>query len=428
MTDPDTQVATLANGVRVLTIRLPALQTACASVFVRTGSAHEGRADNGISHVIEHMVFKGTATRDARRINLDAERLGAEVNAHTDKDHTAFHMRGLARDACAFVAMLGDIVGAPTFPDDELERERQVLLHEVTEDEDDPLATAFKLFDKACFGDHPAAQSVIGPRRNVERFARAALRERVAREYTGHNIVVGVAGGIEPDAVVRAAEAAFGGLPAGTPNLVAPARYVGGIASKRDGGGSQSHAVIGFPLPPLAADDAAGTVAAAVFGDGMSSPLLDQVRERRALAYYTACSADVLEMCGQFVVEASTGPKQLAELLEAVLGLLAAQADGVSALDLERARHQLLVRQLRASERAQHRLEDAALDLFTFGRVRPQRELIERFDAVDAGRVRAVFEGMLGSGVSVALAGELPRAASERVREIAARVMPSSPR
>jgi predicted Zn-dependent peptidase len=108
------------------------------------------------------MAFKGTRTRDCQRINLDAERLGAEVNAHTDKDHTAFHMRGLADDAPRFVRMLGDIVRESTFPADELEREREVLLHEFTEDDDDPLSTAFKLFDKGCWGPHPMAQPVIG--------------------------------------------------------------------------------------------------------------------------------------------------------------------------------------------------------------------------------------------------------------------------
>jgi predicted Zn-dependent peptidase len=114
------EVATLANGVRVVTLPLPQAETATVAVFVASGSAHESRADSGISHVVEHMVFKGTATRDARRINLDAERLGAEVNAHTDKDHTAFHMRGLGGDVPALVEMLGDLVLAPSFPADEL--------------------------------------------------------------------------------------------------------------------------------------------------------------------------------------------------------------------------------------------------------------------------------------------------------------------
>src|SRR5215207_2885642 len=98
-TTDDTLVSTLANGVRVVAIRLPHLETASVSVFVHSGSGHEGRKDSGISHFVEHMAFKGTHGRSCQRINLDAEQLGADVNAHTDKDHTAYHMRGLARDA-----------------------------------------------------------------------------------------------------------------------------------------------------------------------------------------------------------------------------------------------------------------------------------------------------------------------------------------
>jgi predicted Zn-dependent peptidase len=415
------QVVTLANGVRVLTLHEPQRQSASASIFVRTGSAHEDKAENGISHMVEHMVFKGTATRDARRINVDAEALGAEVNAHTDKDHTAFHMRGLAADAPEFVRMLGDIVVGATFPADELERERQVLLHECTEDEEDPLASAFKLFDKACFGAHAAAQAVIGPRRNLERFTREALVQYMRRQYSGANIIVGVAGGFDRDAVERAAEHAFGGLARGNENVVPPPAYAGAIAARRLSGSSQAHAVLGFALPPATADDPAGVVAAAVLGEGMSSPLLDQIREQRALAYYAACSADVLEMCGQFVIEASTGPQQLGELLDAVLALLAAHARGVDAADVERAHRQLVVRRLRDDERPQRRLEDAALDLFALGRVRAPDEALARIRAVGAAQVQATFERLLASGVSVALAGELPRAASERAREIVAR-------
>jgi predicted Zn-dependent peptidase len=421
MTDPDTTIVTLANGVRVLAIRQPALETASVSVFVRTGSAHEARAENGISHVVEHMVFKGTAARDARRINLDAERLGAEVNAHTDKDHTAFHMRGLAAHAGDFVRMLGEIVTTPTFPPSELESERQVLLHECTEDEDDPLSTAFKLFDKASFGPHGAAQAVIGPRRHLERFTREGLVAYVKRQYAGANVVVGVAGALDPDAVARAAEAAFGSLARGAPNVVAPAAWEGGIGTKRIEGSSQAHAVLGFAVPPATADDPTATMAAALFGEGMSSPLMDSVRERKGLAYYAACSADVLEMCGQFVVEASTGPKQVEALLAEVLALLRRQAQRIDDVDLERARHQILVRRLRTRERPHRRLEDAALDLFALGHVRSHAEGLERLHAIGAPALRHFFEGLLAQRPAVALAGELPRAASERVREILAR-------
>jgi predicted Zn-dependent peptidase len=411
-----TAVATLANGVRVAVLPLPHLATACASVFVHSGSAHEPRALAGIGHVIEHMAFKGTATRDAHRINLDAERLGAEVLAHTDKDHTAFQMRGLAAHAPHFVAMLADIVRTPTFPADELERERQVLLHEFAEVEDDPMDAAYRLFDRACFGLHPAAQPVIGTRALIERIGRAELLDYVARQYTGANLIVGVAGAVDPDAVLRAAEAGFGDMPAGSAHRVSAPAYRGDVRARALPGSSQAHVLIGGALPPLAADDDTGSLAAAVLGEGMSSPLLQRVREQRPLAYHATCAADVLDVSGQFVVEASTAPAQLEDYVREVATLLHRLAARVDAVDLDRARHQLLVKRLRALETPLQRLEEVALDLYALGRVRELPERIERQAAVDAGGVRATFERLLAAGPSAVAVGSVGRAAGERLR------------
>ena len=313
-----TEVATLANGVRIALLPLPHLATACASVFVRSGSAHEPRALAGIGHVIEHMAFKGTATRDAHRINLDAERLGAEVLAHTDKDHTAFQMRGLAGHAPDFVAMLADIVRTPTFPADELERERQVLLHEFAEVEDDPMDAAYRLFDHACFGLHPAAQPVIGTRACIERISRADLLDFVRRQYSGANVVVGVAGAVDADAVLRAAEAGFGDMPAGSAHRLAAPVYRGDVRAQALAGSSQAHVLVGGALPPLAAGDDTGSLAAAVLGEGMSSPLLQRLREQRPLAYHATCAADVLDISGQLVIEASTAPAMLEDCVREI--------------------------------------------------------------------------------------------------------------
>ena len=417
----------LSNGVAVITAPLPHARSCAVAVFVRWGSAHESRALSGIGHVLEHMAFKGTATRDARRINLDAERLGAEVNAHTDKDHTAYHMRGLAEHAPALIGQLADIVRHATLPADELERERQVLLHEYTEDEDDPLSTAFKLFDRASFGLHPAAQPVIGTRANIERFTRDDLLAHLARGYTGCNVVVAAAGGIDVDAVRRAAEAGFGSMPRGTPNGVAEAAWHGGLRTKAQGGSSQTHLVLGFPLPTLRAADAGGQMAAAVLGEGMSSPLLDELRERRGLAYYSACSADVLEMCGQFVIEASTGAESMDELLDAALALLVRHAERIDPVDLERARHQLAVRALRHEEKPLRLLEDAALDWFALGRVRSADERAAALAAQDAAAVRGVFERMLAAPPALAVAGQVPRGTRERLQGVLGRMPPATP-
>jgi predicted Zn-dependent peptidase len=416
--DADTSVANLANGVRVVTIRLPHRETVNVSVFVRTGSQHESHRLNGISHVVEHMAFKGTLERDCQRINLDAERLGAEVNAHTDKDHTAFHIDGLVRDTGAFVGMLGDIVQSSTFPAAELERERQVILHELTEDEEDALSTAFKLFDQACYGAHPVAQAVIGCRRNIERLTRAELMSYVERQYTAGNVVVGVAGDVDPAAVVEAARAAFGSMPRGEANRVPPPAYLGGLRTRRLPGCAQTHLVLGYPIPSLREDHHAQVVAAALLGEGMSSPLMDEIRERRGLAYHVACSADVAELCGQFVIEATTAPEHAEEFFVEVLRLLAQSARSIDAVGLERARNQLVVRSLKSLERPSRRLESAALDLFVHGEVRSATQWLARVQAVTEPQVREALTRMLAERASVAVAGKVGRAVQDRVRAL----------
>jgi predicted Zn-dependent peptidase len=413
-------VAALANGVRVLVFRLPHAATASVSVFVRSGSQHEEARHNGISHVIEHMAFKGTRTRDCQRINLDAERLGAEVNAHTDKDHTAFHMRGLARDAEAFVGMLGDIVRHSTFPDAELELEREVLLHEFAEVEDDAMETAFRQFDKACYGDHPLARPVIGSRAVIRRLARADLVAHVERLFTAVNTLVGIAGDVDPDAMVAAAERAFGDMPRGSDNRIAPPAFVGGVEARRLTGCRQTHAVLGFPIPSLAGDHHAAIVAAALLGEGMSSPLLDRLRERRGLVYHADCWTDVRDSVGQFVVEASTSPEHLGETFREVARLLREHAETTDPVGLERARNQIAVRTLSAQENAAQRLELAALDLFALGRVRPREESLAQVDAVGPAQVREAFARMLDAGAAVGIAGKIPRGEEARVAEMVA--------
>jgi predicted Zn-dependent peptidase len=412
----------LDNGVRVVTLPSDALATATVAVFVRSGSAHESKLINGISHVVEHMLFKGTATRDARRINLDAERLGAEVNAHTDRDHTAFYMRGLPQHAPDFAHMLGDLIAAATFPEDELVRERDVLLQELAEEEDDPVSEAFRLYDAACWGAHPAAMPVIGTRARLERLSRDDLLRYAHLHYRGGNIVVGAAGAFDDAAFVRACEAAFGFLLPGENSLIDLATYVGGVKTRVDTGSSQAHAVIGGPIAPRRGtsplDEAAAQLAAAVLGEGMSSPLLYELRERRALAYQASASADVFEMGGQLTIDVSMAPERLVECLEATLQLLRAHAEHINPTELTRARRQLTVRHLRAQEKPLRLIEDAALDLFAHQQVRHAGERQAAIDEVSPAAVKAIFESLLNAGLSIALTGRLPRAAGSKAREM----------
>ena len=417
---PAAEMLTLPGGARLVALPTPAQATATVAVYVRSGSAHEARLVNGISHVVEHMLFKGTARRDARRINLDAERLGAEVNAHTDRDHTAFYMRGLPEHVGEFTRMLAELVLTPAFPADELERERQVLLQELAEDEDDPVSTAYKLFDAACYGTHPAAMPVIGSRARVERLTRDDLVQYVQSQYRGPNVVIGAAGAFDAEAFLRDAASAFGTLPPGDANRVPLPGYVGGVRTRAQAGSSQTHAVLGGALrarrDATPAQEAACALAAAVLGEGMSSPLLHELREKRALAYHASAAADAMDMCGQFVIETSTAPERFDECLLAVLELLLAHAQHIAPEELARAKRQLAVRRLRAQDKPLRRIEEAALDLFAHGRLHSPAERLAAIEDTSATAVRRVFEQMLGAGLSLAITGELRRAAGQRAR------------
>jgi len=415
--DADTSVATLSNGVRVVVIAMPHLESASVSVFVRTGSQHESRRHNGISHLAEHMAFKGTESRSCQQINLDAERLGAEVNAHTDKDHTAYHMRGLAQHAGRFVQMLADIVQHSTFPETELEREREVLLQEYIEEDDDAFSAAYRLFDRLSYGAHAFAQPVIGTRRNIERLTRGDLLTYVRQQYTGANVIVGVAGNVDTDAFVCEAQAAFGAMPRGSEHVVPPPAWHGGFGVRRMAGVNQSHVVLGFASPVLTEEAChASLVAAALLGEGMSSPLMDEIRERRGLVYYAACSADVTDIAGQFVIEASMAPAKMQEFATELARLLHAHADSIDPLHLERARNQIAVRRIGVEERPFRRIEEAVQDVFVFGRVRSRAEVMDRVRAVTTQDVREAFERMMASQASVAIAGRVPRTARESWR------------
>lgn len=212
---------TLANGVRLLALPMPHLQSVSVGVFLRVGSRDETSTSNGISHVLEHMAFKGTHTRSVQEINLDAERLGAEVNAFTGKDITGYFMTGLGWHAQALLGMIADIVLNSVFPEHELQRELQVIRQEAIEYEEDPEDSAGDLLDRAIWGDDPMGMPVIGTVANIEGFTRQDLVRHVQTHYVGEKTVVVAAGNFDVPAWLEQAAQLFAGMPASADPAVA---------------------------------------------------------------------------------------------------------------------------------------------------------------------------------------------------------------
>lgn len=407
----------LPNGVRLLALPMPHVQSVSVGVFLRVGSRDETPANNGISHVLEHMAFKGTATRSVQAINLDAERLGAEVNAFTGKDTTGYFMTGLGRHAPQLLRMTADIVLNSTFPEHELQRELEVIRQEAIEYAEDPEDSASDLLDRAIWGDAPMGMPVIGTVANIEGFTRQDLVRHVQSHYVAQKTIVVAAGNFDVNAWLTLAEELFAAMPASSdghgPASPLPAKYVGQALAQRFSQVSQVFVNIAYPVAPIAPQEGAAqrarlaaSLAAHLFGEGMSSPLVDTVREQLGLAYTTYATLESADVWANFIVHAVTTPDKLDALLSATGRLLRAQAAGIDAVQLERAKNQLTVSRVRAAERPFATMEQAVEELFTQGSVTPMAQTLALIDDIGAEEVRLVFERLLEHPPAVAITGK----------------------
>jgi predicted Zn-dependent peptidase len=420
---------TLPNGVRLLAVPVSHVQSASVGVFLRVGSRDETPASNGISHVLEHMAFKGTHSRTVQAINLDAERLGADVNAYTSKDTTGYFMTGLGRHADRFLEMIADIVLNSTFPQVELQRELDVIRQEAIEYAEDPEESSGELLDRAAWGEHPMGMPVIGTVENIERFTREDLLAHVKTHYVAGNTVVAAAGHFDVDAFLACAERLFAGMPVKAsqpaPAPVPVPAYVGSALGKRFGQVSQVFVNLAYPVVPGPGEQMAqqrwrlaASLATILFGGGMSSPFTDTVRERMGLAYTAQSTSDSGDAWFNFIVHAVTTPDKLQQLLSATGELLRAHTKEIDPVHLERAKNQLAVSRVRSSERSYATMERAVEELFVRGTVTSTDDVIAMIESISADEVRAVFRRMLQHPPALAITG---KAASTRAaRQLAA--------
>lgn len=408
---------TLPNGVRLLALPMPHVRSVSVGVFLHVGSRDETPATNGISHVLEHMAFKGTTTRSVQAINLDAERLGADVNAYTGKDSTGYFMTGLGEHAQHLLGMTADIVLHSTFPEIELQRELEVIRQEAIEYDEDPDDSANDLLDRAIWGAHPMGMPVIGTVKNIEGFTRDDLVRHVQQHYVADNTVVVAAGHFDVDAWMRLAEDLFTAMPASADSARShppvPAAYAGQAVARRFTQVSQVFLNIAYPLTPTGPDGMpsqrlrlAAALAANLFGGGMSAPLVDTVRERLGLAYTADASIDSGDNWLNFVVHAVTTPDKIEALVQATGELLHAQTATIDPVHLERAKNQLTVSYVRASERPFAMMERAVEELWASGSVTLLGETIALIDDIRAEEVRDVFTRMLAHAPALSITGK----------------------
>ncbi len=280
------EITTLPSGLRIVTDRMPHLETVSLGVWVAAGSRHERPGERGLSHLLEHMAFKGTRRRSARDIAEEIESAGGDLNAATGVEQTAYYAHMLASDAGLAIDILADILTDSVFDKDELEREKEVILQEIGAVEDTPDDLVFDLFNAAAFPEQPIGWPILGTPEHVKAFDRSMISNYLAKHYRSGVTTIGAAGALDHAQIVDAAASRFANMAAQVGEAVTPARYLGGDTrlSRRL---EQAHVVIGFEGLSYAAP---GYYALQVFtnavGGGMSSRLFQRgSRESRACLY-----------------------------------------------------------------------------------------------------------------------------------------------
>ena len=387
----------LANGLRVVTQRMPQVETVSLGVWVDAGARHEPAGLGGVAHLLEHMAFKGTHRRSARAIAEEIEAVGGHLDAYTSREFTAYQATLLRGDEALAVDVIADILQHSLFDEAELARERAVVLQEIAQAEDTPDDAIFDRFQETAFPNQPLGRPVLGAAERVASMPGEALRNHMRETYTAPCMVAAAAGNLDHDRFAGLVGAAFGDLAPAGGRGAEPARYAGGdLREPRDL--EQAHILLGFEgLSWSDPDYYALSVLSTILGGGMSSRLFQEVREARGLAYDVHAFGASYRDAGLFGVYAGTGEREAAELVSLVCGLLQGVEGSVTGDELRRARAQIKAGAVMSLESTAARCDQLARQVLLFGRPVPMAEIAAHIDAVDSAALdrvsRRLFDG-----------------------------------
>lgn len=399
------RISQLANGIRVVSEEMPHLETASVGVWFDVGARYESEEQNGVSHLLEHMAFKGTKRRTARGLAEEIEAVGGHLNAFTTRDHTTYYTRVMKDDVALSVDILADILQNSLFDASELQREKDVILQEIGQAHDTPDDIVFDMLQAAAFPDQPLGRSILGTTARVRNFDQGMVAGYMRDHYRGEGTILAAAGNISHDALVEMTGEAFAAFQKDRDFDFEPASYRGG-ESRAERDLEQLHLTLGFP--GFSYDDPdyyALQVFSTICGGGMSSRLFQEVREERGLAYsvysFSASHADT----GLFGIYAGTSPELAGKLLPVVADQMKGLADSVGEAEIARARAQLKAGLLMSLESTTSRIEQLGRQMLIFDRPIPTAELMEKVDAIDAAAVRNVARRILQGRLAMATVG-----------------------
>ncbi|MEQ8355506.1 MAG: pitrilysin family protein [Kiloniellaceae bacterium] len=413
------EVTRLPSGLTVATDSMPGTATASLGAWIGAGTRHETPEVNGIAHLLEHMAFKGTARRSAQDIAEQIEAVGGHLNAYTSRENTAFYAKVLAEDAPLALDIVADILQHPAFHEDELERERAVVLQEIGQANDTPDDIVFDHFQETAYPAQALGRPVLGDSHTVSALSRTALWDYLHGHYGPRQMVVAAAGNVEHQAFTEMVSKAFLHEDFTSNGATDPAAYRGGDRrEERDL--EQVHLLLGFDAFGYLDDDYyAMSLLSTLFGGGMSSRLFQEVREKRGLVYSIYSFHSAFIDGGLFGLYAGTGTQEIVELVPVVCDEMAKLTEGVTDEELERARAQVRASLLMSRESSGSRAEQLAQQLLIHGRQVPLEEMLQKIVAVTPQDVVRVAGRLLSSAPTVTAIG--PLAHLESAERIAAR-------
>jgi predicted Zn-dependent peptidase len=387
----------LPNGISVVTERMPQVRSVAVGIWIDTGSRNESPERGGISHLIEHLVFKGTATRSAQEIARIMDSVGGQMDAFTAKEHTCFYVQVLDQHLPLAVNLLTDILLHPLFDPAELEREKSVVLQEIRMVEDTPDDLVHELFAAYMWADHPLARPILGRREDVIGYSDELVREHFLEEYVPGRITVAVAGNVTHDQVVELFAACVDGFarPHRVREDVRPATHAGvDIVTKTL---EQVHLVAGFPgLAHAAAERYALYLLNDIFGGSMSSRLFQEVRERQGLVYSIQSGTQAYRDTGVLSIYAATDGSNFSKMLKAVLKeMRALKKDGITRDELAHAKDHLKGSLMLSLESTSSRMNRLAKQEMHFGSFFTIDAMLQAIDDVRVEDIQTLIGDLL---------------------------------
>jgi predicted Zn-dependent peptidase len=381
------QVTRFDNGLTILTDRMTEVRSATLGFFFRKGSRDEPNELNGISHFIEHTVFKGSNKRSALEIAIETDRLGGNLDAFTTHEETGFAVKVIDDQIVPAFDLLADLLANPRFDDKDLKSEQRVITEEMKMLEDTPEEYLGEIFSLELFPDHPLGLSIAGTPKTVRTFNRDVTADYHRSVFQPGNLVIAAAGNIEHAQMVDLAAKYFDGSAtkiADRKSQIANPTIAAPILIKKNKNLEQAHAIIATPFVS-AVDERryAADLLSSILGGGASSRLWQKVREERGLAYNVGASAAMFQDCGFFSIYAATSPKQTGEVLDiAIHEMREVVKTGVTAEELQLAKDQAIASILLGLEDSSVRAGTLARLEMTFGRQIPLEETLEKLETI----------------------------------------------